>query len=73
MSSTSEPRSKSGRRAGPTVLVLPNRPGVTHALDCTYVKGNMNGPVAKNNDYVEVPALTIAPTVGRCRVCGGGR
>jgi hypothetical protein len=33
----------------------------------------MNGPVAKNNDYIEVPASTIAPTVGRCRVCGGGR
>ena len=57
----------------PVVWVLPDRPSVTHALDCPYVKGQMNGPMSKNNDYVQVPVSSIGPNRGRCRICGGGR
>jgi hypothetical protein len=55
------------------VWVLPDRPSVTHALDCPYVKGQMNGPKSKNNDYVQVSVSTIEPNRVRCRICGGGR
>ncbi len=54
------------------VLILPGRkyPVKTHALDCKWAA---DYPPREGGNYVKVPASSIDPKVGRCRVCGGGR
>ncbi len=38
----------------------------SHALDCRWVAGGKVG------EYVEVPASSLHPGVGKCAHCGGG-
>jgi hypothetical protein len=49
------------------VLILPHG-GKTHAPDCRWALA-----IKPKTPYVIVSAASVAPHVGRCSHCGGGR